>query len=335
MWSYSFLVNSILLVGSHYSESASIAGHFFDDFKIASRNPFKSPGQGGIIGDIFDDVADYNESGLSPIIGIRAINISYGDYIESIQVEYILANHSQILPPRRGRPSNQFVVINLDLIEHVTMLEGSTNGTLINQLTITTIGPDYERKVYGPFGKAGSTEFKIQGYIVGFHGRSGIFLSNIGVYVLEEIKKSEEFGSGPGGDPFDEEIDITVPPVVGISSLKLWHGDFVNGIQTEFLLLGGAKLWGEVNGGQNSTLSTTITLEDEEVFEKVELKTISPTDGAYISMITFTARKKDGTNEVFGPFGRKGEQTYSLDGTIFGFYGHGGLYIDRLGFYYI
>lgn len=330
MWLYSYTFSLILFIEFHYSDSLPITGN---DFNIASRDPIKSPGQGGIIGDLFDDVADYDKPGLSPIIGIHAINISYGDYIESIQCEYILANRSQVTPPRRGRPSNQFVVIILDGIEHVTMIEGSTNGSLINQLTITTLGPDYERKVYGPFGKTGTTDFKVPGYILGFHGRSGLFLSNLGVYALEEVKKSELFGPGPGGTPFDDKIDVAVPPVVGIASVRLWYGDFINGMQGEFLQLGGSKVLGEVNGGQNASLTTTITLEEGEVFNKVEMKT-SEDDGAYISMITFTARKKDGTTEVFGPYGWKGEQEYSFEGNIFGFYGHGGLYIDRLGFYY-
>ena len=66
-------------------------------------------------------------------------------------------------------------------------LERSTNYTAINHLMITMFGPDYERKVYGPFGTPGPSEFKTQGYTIGFHGRSGNFLTNIGVYVLEEL----------------------------------------------------------------------------------------------------------------------------------------------------
>ena len=327
------LVSLIFIVGCHYAESASIAG-LLDDPKVGSRDPIKSPGEGGVDGEPFDDVAEYNMPNISHIVGIRAINISFGDVVNSIQVTYILANTSLYTAPVRGRAVNNFVEIRLGAIEHVSLIEGSTNGSVINDFTITTLGPDYERKVYGPFGKPGLNKFSLPGYVIGFHGRSGLILFNVGLYSLGEIEKSEEYGPGTGGTHFDDEVDIEVPPVVRLLSVKLWHGDFVDGLQAEYLLLNGSKHLGERHGGSNSSLSTVITLQDEEILEEVELRT-SEDDGAYISMLTFTSLKKDGTSEVFGPFGRKGDKTYSLKGNIIGFHGHAGLYIDRLGFYYI
>ena len=317
------------------AELASVARHHLDDIKTASRTPVKSPGQGGGFGTPFDDVADFNEPDVSPIIGIHAINISYEDFIEAIQITYILANHSLYEAPSRGRSSKPFVVINLESIEHVTELEGMTNGSVVNQLTITTLGPDYERRIYGPFGKPAPNQFSTKGYIIGFHGISESHLTNIGVYSLEEMKKSELFGPGQGGSPFDDETDVLVPPVVRLTALTIWHGDFIDGLQAEYLLLDGAKKLGEIHGGHNSSLTTTLTFQDEEVIELVELRSSDEDDGAYISMLTITVRKEDGKSEVFGPFGRKGEILYFMEGNVFGFYGHSGIYIDKLGFYTI
>lgn len=72
---------------------------------------------------------------------------------------YILTNGSLYRAPRHGYAFYKLVVIHD--IEHVTLVEGMTNGTFINQLTITTLGPDYEKRVYGPFGKETPCSYSI------------------------------------------------------------------------------------------------------------------------------------------------------------------------------
>ena len=331
MLSYIAILSFIVCVWSLSPLSVSAAGA-----KLATRTPIKSPTYGGRGGDPFDDVAAFNEPGSSPIVGIRAINVSYGSYLNSIQVVYMLANQSLYQAPPRGRPSNQIFVINLDSDEHITLIEGMADGVVIDYLTITTTGPEQVKKVYGPFGKPGlQTPFTMPGHIVGFHGRAGNVINNIGVYALEEIKKSKSFGNGPTGGSlfFSDEVGIKVPPVVRLSSLAVWYGDYVDGIQAEYLLLGGSKLLGERHGGQSASTFTNITLRDEETIEEVKVGTSD--FNQIISMLTFTARKADGSKEIYGPYGKGSDKTDSFNGTIFGFYGLSGTYLKKFGFYYI
>ena len=327
------LVVFIAITGFLHSESTSISSP--DESLIGGRWPVKQYGPGGNNGDYFDDVASVkDETGQSLVTGIHLINISYGDIIDSIQVVYILANGSLYQAPRQGNATDKFTVIHLAPEEHVTLIETLHNGSLINQLTITTVGPDV-RKIYGPFGTPALLQASMEGYIIGFFGRSTNILTFLGVYKLDELKKSEVFGPGTGGSPFDDEINFLVPPVLQFSSLTVWHDSYVSGIQAEYLLLGGSKKLGKIYGEKGATISSTISLGGGDIIKHVEVRPDRDRQNAYISMITFTLQRRVGTTEVVGPFGTVGETSYTLDGNILGFHGRDGDYIDRLGFYYI
>ena len=327
-----FVVLFSLFVSSPFTTTIE-EPHSDDSGGIASsRTLHKSPSLGGESGNPFDDIELFNNPGWSPISGIHALNISSTDFfIDSIQVVYTLANFSDCQVPVRGTSWNPNTV-SLDFSEHVTLIEGSTNDVAVTELTISTMGADGVGKMYGPFGKTSASEFSFQGYIVGFYGRSESFLTNLGVYYFDELKKSEEFGPIDGGSKFDDQSDISVPPIVGISTVTLWHGDFLNGIQAEYILLGGNKVVGEMHGGRNATLTTIITLEKGE---KIDHATFGHMRNyGFISLLSFIVKRISGKTEVVGPFGAKGVGAYSFDGNVLGFYGHSGSYINRLGFYY-
>ena len=114
-----------------------------------TRPLIKSPIQGGPNGTAFDDLEDFHLT-PSKIVGVRHINISSGDQVDSIQVTYVLSNGSLFQAPRRGNISHPPVNITLDPEEFITKIEGKTNGGLVDQLTITTRGPDCEMKVLDP-----------------------------------------------------------------------------------------------------------------------------------------------------------------------------------------
>ena len=99
-------------------------------------------------------------------------------------------------------------------------IEGKTDNHLVSQLTITTVGPAYEKSVYGPFGKTGQVEWSFEGHVVGFYGRSGSFLDNIGMYSMEVLKKSAFFG-GTGGSEVDDKTNVLIPPVVMIDEIQV------------------------------------------------------------------------------------------------------------------
>lgn len=292
---------------------------------MAPRPLMKSEGRGGLTGNIFDDVTN------SSVAGVRVLNITFNEkQIGSIEVLYFWSNGSLYQGPRHGsilQPPG--VRIDLAENEYIEKVEGKTDGTVVNQLTLTTTGPDYEKKIYGPFGGEGPLSFSLEGFIVGFHGRSGVYLNQIGVYSLGVLKRSEAFG-GSGGDLFDEHTDTKTPPIVGVSKLFIGHGDRIDSIQAEYLLLGNVTWLGERHGGTKGN-ATAVTFDQGEVITAVELET----DKEIVSRLTLVTEKQGGVPARYGPFGKLGTTPHSLKGNILGFHGKAGLYMDSLGFYYI
>lgn len=296
----------------------------------------KEYGPGGNDGEYFDDVYAepvLDENGGSLVVGMHTINLNYEDILYSIQVVYRLANGSLFHAPRHGNPSGAFSVnIRLGPREHVTRLEGLYNGSVINQLSVSTASPDNVRKTYGPYGTPALLRFSSSGHIIGFTGRTYKNMWNyFGIYKLQKINKTKLIGPGKGGSPFDDMNDLKIPPVLRLASLTIWHGDYIDGLQTRQTLLGGSTRVGKVFGGQDSTLSTTITLKEGEIIEHVDMCADD-----YISMLTFTIKESmTGLTKVVGPFGKGGNSTFSMYGNILGLYGYSGDLIDNLGFYFI
>lgn len=306
-----------------------------------SRPIRKSAGVGGQEGgEAFDDWLLLNGS-KACITGISSINISYGDQINSIQVTYLLSNGSLLLGPLHGKISKPPITIELGANEYVSKIRGNTNGVLADQLTIVTTGATgYEHKVYGPFGKTGEKSFSFQGYILAFHGRSGDLINNIGVYRLPRAWKSKEFGTHTDdkytGRPFDDKINLGVPPIVGISKLHIWHDSLIPAIQIEYLLLGGSTRLGDMHGTEYAAGNlTTITLEEGERLVQLRGKT-GDFFFDYINQLSFTTIKKGGVYVRYGPFGKLGNVNFrSRWKKICGFFGSSGPYVFGLGVYYM
>lgn len=294
-----------------------------------SRPLLRSGGIGGPNGTAFDDYILFNKTNVT-IVGIRSINISHGDQVDALQVTYVLSNGSTHHGPVHGNYTNPPVTIWLEPEEHLIKLEGKTNSALADQLTITTIGPAYERKVYGPFGKTGRTEFAMEGNILAFHGRSGNLLDSIGVYFFEVLKKSPEYG-GEGGEPFDDTTDAQVPPIVGISKLFIWHGDIIGAIQVEYIRHGGSLLLGKLHGETSGNDFTDITFDVNEHIIEMH----GETGDNFVDRLEIITRKADGNIAQYGPFGRIGKEPFSIYGNVIAFFGTSGNKIDKLGVYYI
>ena len=193
------------------------------------------------------------------VTGIRSINISSSRQIDAIQVLYRLSDGSLRAGAKHGKSSSTPVTINLAPDEYVVKITGSTNGNFVDQLTIVTMGPTYKHTVYGPFGKPGNKSFAFKGCVLGFYGRSGDVLDNIGVYAIKPAKKSPEYGRHVD-TPFDDSINSRVPPIVGISKMHIWQYGVIPAVQFEYLLLDGTTLLGERHGEQLA-VSTTITFD--------------------------------------------------------------------------
>lgn len=303
----------------------------FEEVRPGTRQLIKSPGHGGTNGVSFDDVMNTTINGVN-ITRVYSINISFSDRVDAIQVTYLLSNGSLYQTPSRGSNSNPPFHILFDFEEHITKIEGETNGTFINKLTITTAGTDYKHTEYGPFGSNGTIPFTLEGYIMGFHGRSDDVLDNIGVYSLEPLKKSQEYG-GSGGNPFDDRVDGRVPPIIGISRLFIWHHNIVSAIQVEYRQLGDGTLLGDKHGGKNNQNLTTITFDRGEQMK--EIRGQIGESPKFIHQLTFITRKEGGGNAQYGPFGLPGQESFSLVGDIYGLIGSSGTQVDRIGVYYL
>ena len=295
-----------------------------------SRPLLKSGGVGGPNGTVFDDWANTTNAS---IVGIRSINISHGDQVDAIQVSYLLANGSIYQAPRHGNYTTPPITITFESDEYVVKVEGKTNNAIVDQLTITTMGPSYETRVYGPFGKTGNLSFAFEGYVMAFHGRSGNLLDNIGVYSLELAKKSDTYG-GKGGSPFDDLVDGRIPPVTGISRLYVWHEQIIGAIQVEYILLGNTTYLAEVRGNHDSP---DLTLSTIEFSSQEQIIAFHGTTGEIYNLVNtleITTRKQDGFIGSYGPFGKNEKEPFSFVGNIYGFFGASGNNIDTLGVYY-
>lgn len=97
---------------------------------------------------------------------------------------------SSVLPGvRHGGKGGNLTTITFEKGEEITSIEGKIGryidaGEIVSQLSIVTMkgGGTFAR--YGPFGTKGVTDFSINGTILGFYGKYGLFLSRIGCYII-------------------------------------------------------------------------------------------------------------------------------------------------------
>nr|XP_009622528.1 agglutinin-like isoform X2 [Nicotiana tomentosiformis] len=120
---------------------------------------------------------------------IKEILIAHGDVIDSIMFRTITEQGTTIDSPKFGGNGGRIykVVIEATPLEHLTGIKGTfecfDGHSVIKSLCFITNANNY-----GPFGsEAGGTPFSLvmkEGVaIVGFHGRSGLYLDAIGVYL--------------------------------------------------------------------------------------------------------------------------------------------------------
>ena len=296
------------------------------------RPVVKFPTEGGTKGAPFDDLKKIS----STVFNIHSIAIISSEQVDSIQVTYKLKNGSLFKAPKHGRGSNPPFAITLAADEYISKVEGSTNGAVINQITITTKRPEeLQTRVYGPFGKtAGHHNFTLtESFILGFLGKSSDHLNSIGIYCLAPVKMSDTFGWY--GVQFTEHPDDKFPPVVKVSKILVYHGWVIDSIQFQYQLHGGGKRMGEKHGGNGGNLTTIQISPDDQLIGAEGLL-----DGGTFSdlkQVIFTTQKKsNGLVTVHhGPFGNLGDKPFSMQGHIVAYAGsaHSDVF-DCIAFYY-
>ena len=298
--------------------------------------------RGGDSGEKFDDMLPYN-NGLPLIIGIDAINISFGGLVESIQVTYRLYNGSLYTAPRHGGNKTRDVTIQLAEREYVVKIEGMSSREVVSMLTIHTTGPNsYEEKVYGPFGERqpGHEYFGLwDGYYLSLFGNAGDLLNEIGCYYLNSVYPSRFFGSNgsdsSSGRQFDENPDRFVyPPTIKITSISVHAHNSLNSLQFSYLLLNGETIQGERHGTSTGPGKTeVVNIGESEAFCGIEGDTDS--NSTSITSLTIHTRSKYGIKRRHGPFGGSGPKHFTVDENLMGYWGYFGQNVSGLEFYFV
>lgn len=295
------------------------------------RPVVKFPAEGGTGRVTFDDLKGID----STVFSIHSIAITSGDQVDSIQITYLLKSGSLYKAPRHGGGSNHPFVITLAADEYVTKVEGTTSGTLINQLIITTNRPNnFLMKTYGPFGEVpGSKNFTLtENFVVGFLGSSSDHLNSIGVYALAPINKSDIYGSF--NKNFREYPDTNFPPAVKISEIHVYHGWKMNAIHFEYELYGGGKRMGKMFGQTKDNLTTIQFGPDEELIGVKGEVSYAGTFSVLYQLTFISQNKKNAKLTAHGPFGPDGDDSFSFNGHILGCEGASSDVVNTIRFYY-
>ena len=137
--------------------------------------------------------------------------------------------------------------------------------------------------------------------------------------------------AGEGGDYyFDDQLYYY--ELVGIDSIKIWHGEQVDGIEVVYRKKDGGLFEAEHHGGYGGEAQDTITLAAEEALVRIE----GYTTDVVVDRISFIVENTlTGERKTHGPYGRSGINYYYLDGLILCFFGRFGTMLDGIGAYYI
>ncbi|GMN23173.1 hypothetical protein TIFTF001_040412 [Ficus carica] len=123
--------------------------------------------------------------------GIKKINISHGDAIGSLQVDYYVNGHVVTAPQRPQSNKYAFKVepINIAKDDYIVKVSGHVGRSKLAQRTPVVRSLKFEtskKKIHGPFGTEEGEPFDFQvrkGFISGFKGASGDLLDAIEFYL--------------------------------------------------------------------------------------------------------------------------------------------------------
>ena len=293
-----------------------------------ARKIVKESSYGGPGGQVWDDSIECKIQ----MIGVAKVDIHHSNSVIGLQVTYRLANGETFTGEYHGGktdcPASSFT---LACDERIVRIEGKTDRYLM-QISFHTRDGSGQERTYGPYGDGEGRDFFVDGYVLGFHGRSSTSIDALGVYYLPQIRRSPQYG-GTGGGEFTDPVEVNIPPVVGIEHIRIRHADRVKRIEADYYLLGGGILDGSNHGGGGGNL-TKITLEKGEMVTKMTGKTNSDSGKDYVDQLSFTVRKLDGEVVTYGPYGKGGKNDFEVEGNIIGFFGRSGQLLDAVGVYY-
>ena len=300
-----------------------------------SRPIILSESKGGSGGKPFSDFLP-GDNGLAVITKVNSIKISSDDHLRAIQITYSLSNGSLYIAPNHGDNKSSTITLTFDSDEFIEGIKGKTSGHGIDQITIYTRKlNNHEKRIYGPYGKAGDSKFSLKGRLLGIFGRAGDHLNSFGMYTLKGLNRGMHFGgNGSGdyrGDDFNENPDESfLTPVVKVTKIYISSEGGVNSIQFQYLLYGGKTQLGQIHGTVRGKM-TVINVEKSEHLTGIEGKS----DGLFINQLTFLTWRSDGSTAQYGPFGTTGSQPFSSYGNVMGLAGNAGNMLNGISVYYV
>lgn len=259
---------------------------------------------------------------------ILQINVFSGDWVDAVQLIYILPDGRTLESPRYGGPNGDRRVFRIDSDEYIVGVSGRY-GRYIDSIRIHT--NKRSSPVFG--GRGGDRAYNIElpsgNYTVGLIGRSGNYLDAIGLAYLPLAMRNlqqTEIAGGRGGTAFADR-DIPIGAVV--SAIRVRGGDFIDSVQMIYTLTDGRTFEGTIHGGQGGR-SGVFRLDRDEYITGV-----SGRYGNYIDSLVFHTNKR--TSASFG--GRGGSRSFRINvpsgNRAIGFAGRAAEYLDALGFTYI
>jgi hypothetical protein len=258
---------------------------------------------------------------------ILEVNVFSGDWVDAVQLTYILPDGRTLSSPRYGGPGGERHVFRLDSDEYITRISGRY-GRFIDSLSIQT--NKRRSPVFG--GRGGDRDFSLElpsgNYAVGFIGRAGDYLDAIGLtYLPLEFRDSQQttIAGGGGGIPFS---DRDIPEGARVSAIRVRSGKFIDSVQMIYTLRDGRTFEGPVHGGSGGR-ANVFQLDSDEY-----ITGISGRYGNYIDSLVFHTSKR--TSPAFGGSGGNRDFRISVpSGNLaIGFVGRSAEYLDAVGLKY-
>lgn len=258
---------------------------------------------------------------------ILEVNVYSGDWVDAVQVSYILPDGRTLNSPRYGGDGGQRRVFRLDSDEYIVGLSGRY-GRYIDSLRIHT--NKRTSPVFG--GRGGDRDYNIElasgNYAVGFIGRAADYLDAIGLtylpLALRDLPQTTLAGGG-GGSAFS---DRDIPQGARISAVRVRTGDFVDSVQMIYTLTDGRTFEGTVHGGRGGR-SNVFQLDADEY-----ITGISGRYGNYIDSLAIHTNKR--TSPAYG--GSGGNRDFRIfvpsGNQAIGFAGRSADYLDAVGLKY-
>ena len=255
---------------------------------------------------------------MPTIIGIRRLTLSYGRQINSLQINYRLADGTEHCTPTYGNEAGQKTSVVLADDERITKIEGFASSLGITQLTVVTARSSGTESVLGPYGSIGETPFNVSGYILGFRGYELESINALSVYYLPPLFRSPSSYGGTGRRySHDDNVNVLIPPVVGIHNITVYAGCVIDAIQCTYKLLGRSTYRGNLIGGIGGAPSY-IHFGEGDVLYQMRLSTA----GEFLDHLDLYVNRSATYSERFGTYGIPANRSFNIVGAILGFYGY-------------